>query len=367
MEALAEETDASTTLVINDPGTVTKPAGAPSFKRAFRGQAACSALDVEDEPLPAGSKPGAIGGEPPRKPFLSYMQMAPGYTLDRTKFMVSPRANMEVELLGGDPYEIGEDGLLLRDKDDVPKRELAEMFFADSELIPTETYFEDYRIKKEQLETLVTDFSTGRLLVPCPKKTDMRSPAELQGEDTRERDPEGVLVARAYTKACEHQGVQPKMSILAALRDLHLQQAEMDFSALAGSGLLLGDRGAACLFTALGSLPKTVSLGLSHLGLGNHSMVALCNLLSASPNVQQVDLTGNRISDRGAKTLLQFVLVVGVDRYVNFTLDRTCISSPMRVKLRRGIEKASRVRASVIMGLDVEDAQKDIKKALTAR
>ena len=102
--------------------------------------------------------------------------------------------------------------MLLRDEDDVPKRELAEMFFADSELIPTETYFEDYRIKKEQLETLVTDFSTGRLLVPCPKKTDMRSPAELQGEDTRERDPEGVLVARAYTKACEHQGVQPKMS-----------------------------------------------------------------------------------------------------------------------------------------------------------
>ena len=44
MEALAEETDASTTLVINDPGTVTKPAGAPSFKRAFRGQATLEKL-----------------------------------------------------------------------------------------------------------------------------------------------------------------------------------------------------------------------------------------------------------------------------------------------------------------------------------
>ena len=41
-------------------------------------------------------------------------------------------------------------------------------------------------------------------------------------------------------------------SILAALRDLHLQQAEMDFAALAGSGLLLDDRGAACLFTVAG-------------------------------------------------------------------------------------------------------------------
>lgn len=328
-----------------------KPPGEPGFKRPLRGQAACSALDLEDEPLPAGSPPGTLGGEPPKKPFLAYMQMVQGYSLDRTKMMVSPRANMEVELGGRDPYQIGEDGVLLRESDGGPKRELAEMFFADEEFNPTETYLEDYRIKKDMLETLMTDFTTGKLLVPCPRKADMRSPAELQGDETRERDPEGVLVSRAYTKACEHHGVQPKMSILAALRDLHMATSDVNFTQLSGSGLLFGDRGGACLLTALHALPKTTSINLSHLGLGNATMVALVALLKNSPNVQQVDLTGNRISDRGAQTLLNFVLEE-TDRYINFILNRTRISSLMRVKLRQGIEKASRIRASTIMGLD---------------
>jgi hypothetical protein len=278
--------------------------------------------------------------------------------------MVSPRANMEVELGGKDPYEIGEDGLFLRESDDAPKRELAEMFFADAELIPTETYLEDYRIKKDMLETLMTDFTSGKLLVPCPKKADMRSPAELQGEEARERDPEGVLVSRAYTKACEHQGVQAKMSILAALRELHMATTEVNFTQLSGAGLLFGDRGGACLLTALNALPKTTNITLSHLGLGNASMVALVALLKNSPNVQQVDLTGNRISDRGAQTLLDFVLEEH-DRYINFVLNRTSISSPMRVKLRRGIERASRIRASTIMGLGPPDVDNELKKNLT--
>jgi hypothetical protein len=271
--------------------------------------------------------------------------------------MLSPRANMEGELGGKDPYEIGEDGVIrYSDMDDAPKRQLAQMFFADEEFVPNETYIEDYRIKKDMIETLMTDFSSGKLLVPCPKKADMRSPAELQGEEARERDPEGVLVSRAYTKACEHQGVQPKMSILAALRDLHLAATDLNFSGMAGQGLLLGDRGGACLLTALHALPKTTSMNLSHLGLGNASMERLVALLKNSPNVQQVDLTGNRISDRGAQCLLQFVLEEH-ERYINFTLNRTSISSPMRVKLRRGIERASRIRATVIMGLN-EEAQK---------
>jgi len=299
---------------------------------------------------------GTVGGEPPKKPFLAYMQMVHGYTLDRTKLMLSPRARLEGEIGGTEPYEIGEDGIMLRESDDAPKRQLAQMFFADEEFVPTETYIEDYRIKKDMLESLVTDFSSGKLLVPCPKKADMRSPAEAAGENTQERDPEGVLVSRAYTKACEHQGVQPKMSILAALRDLHLATTEINFTQLAGAGLLFGDRGGACLLTALNSLPKTTSIVLSHLGLGNASMVALVSLLKNSPNVQQVDLTGNRISDLGAQTLLDFILEED-ERYINFTLNRTSISSPMRVKLRRGIERASRIRATVIMGLE-EEAQK---------
>jgi hypothetical protein len=263
---------------------------------------------------------------------------------------------MEVALGGKDPFEIGEDGLILRDVDAAPKRELAQMFFADEEFVPTETYIEDYRIKKDMLETLMSDFTSGKLLVPCPKKADMRSPAEMQGEEARERDPEGVLVSRAYTKACEHQGVQPKMSILAALRELHLATTEVNFTQLAGAGLLFGDRGGACLLTAINALPKSTNIVLSHLGLGNASMVALVALLKNSPNVQQVDLTGNRISDRGAQTLLDFIMEED-ERYINFTLNRTSISSPMRVKLRRGIEKASRIRATIIMGKE-EETQK---------